>query len=287
MNIPSDHASTLHHVAGTLRELADTVSTQADRAEPDRSGHGPAQATAGVTYIQGMPEIQATIQRAVDRSVSEILTAQPEGPRPEAVLQDALGGVRERIAAGVSMRTLYQHSTRFDEPTKEYVRAVTGYGVQVRTLAEFFDRVIIVDRRLAFIPGNADRTTAVLVTEPAIVRFLTDVFERAWDRAESHPFLPVRAAEAATDIVPAMRDAICKLLTEGKSDREVARRLGFSLRSLQSHVARLKDQYGAQHRLQLGYLMGIEEAQAAAKSRERKGESDEPLRDLAEEIAGI
>ncbi|PZH00276.1 LuxR family transcriptional regulator [Streptomyces sp. NTH33] len=287
MNIPNDHASTLHHVARTLHELADTVSNQADQAEADCSGCGCAKAPAGITYIQGIPEIQATIQRAVDRSTSEILTAQPEGPRPEAVLQDALSGVRGRIAAGVSMRTLYQHSTRFDEPTKEYVRAVTGYGVQVRTLAEFFDRVIIVDRKLAFIPGNADRTTAVLVTEPAIVRFLVDIFERAWDRAEPHPFLPVRAAEAATDIMPAMRDAICKLLTEGKSDREIARRLGFSLRSLQSHVARLKDQYGAQHRLQLGYLMAIEEAQAAAKPKENNGESGEPLRDLAGEFTGI
>ncbi|ARP73040.1 hypothetical protein LK07_28305 [Streptomyces pluripotens] len=199
------------------------------------------------------------MQHALDNATTEILTAQPDGPRPSAVLTAALNAVRRQLASGISMRTLYQHSTRFDEPTKEYVRAVTGYGAQVRTLAEFFDRLIIVDRQTAFIPANADRTSAAVVTEPAVVNFLADIFERAWDRAEPYPFLPVRAADAATEIGPAIRDAVCKLLVEGRSDREIARRLGFSLRSLQSHVARLKEEYGAEHRLQLGYLMGVKD----------------------------
>ncbi|MGW6391722.1 helix-turn-helix transcriptional regulator [Streptomyces sp. NPDC055103] len=210
----------------------------------------------GFDTIEGLPEINRVIQDMLDGVMSEILTAQPDGPRPSVVLDDALEVVRDRIAAGVSMRTLYQHSTRFDEPTKEYVRVVTSYGAQVRTLAEFFDRMIIVDRRAALIPANSARTSAVLITLPAVVLFLADIFDRAWDRAESYPFLPVRAADAAPEVIPAIRGSIRKLLIEGRSDKEIARRLGLSLRSLQAHVARLKEEHGAEHRLQLGYLMG-------------------------------
>jgi sugar-specific transcriptional regulator TrmB len=259
-----DPALTLRHAAAALRELSRSLETQAQLLPPPavdrRPADGTGTSTAGFRYVHGLQQIAEAIQRELDTATSEILTAQPDGPRPGAVLAHALEAVRDRIASGVSMRTLYQHSTRFDEPTKEYVRTVTGYGAQIRTLAEFFDRLIIIDRSTAFVPANAERTTAVVVTEPAIVKFLTDIFERAWDRAEPYPFIPVRAADAAAEIIPPIRDAICKLLVEGRSDREIARRLGFSLRSLQSHVARLKDDYGAQHRLQLGYLMGVKDA---------------------------
>ncbi|MEU4044257.1 hypothetical protein ACK389_30890 [Streptomyces antibioticus] len=267
---PDDPAcrEALVRVGEALGDLSRAVSLRAGRAsaatvrvpEPTVPARG-----VGFETIDGLPEINDAIEDLLGSVTSEILTAQPDGPRPSAVLAEALSAVRDRIAAGVSMRTLYQHSTRFDEPTKEYVRAVTSYGAQVRTLAEFFDRMIIVDRRAALIPANAARTSAVLITHPAVVHFLADIFERAWDRAESYPFLPVRAADAAPEVIPAIRGSIQKLLIEGRSDKEIARRLGLSLRSLQAHVARLKEEHGAEHRLQLGYLMGLQGKAAATR----------------------
>ncbi|MES4890672.1 hypothetical protein [Streptomyces sp. NPDC096012] len=261
----ADYRTTMRNVAEALSGLSRAVAEQADWAPaaprpesdirflPAESGT----AHSAFRYLHGLPDINRAIQNELDGARSEILTAQPDGSRPHAVLRDALAAVRRQLAAGVAMRTLYQHSTRFDEPTKQYVKAVTEFGVQVRTLPEFFERLIIIDRSVAFIPGSRDRTTAVLVREPALVGFLTDVFTRQWDRAEPFPFVPVRAAEAAGDVIPDMRETIRKLLIEGRSDKEIARRLGLSLRSLQTHVARLKDDHGAQHRLQLGYLMAL------------------------------
>ncbi|WP_435612954.1 LuxR family transcriptional regulator [Streptomyces sp. bgisy159] len=261
----ADYRTTMRNVAEALSGLSRAVAEQADwaptapRPEPGvrplPTGSGTAH--SAFRYLYGLPDINSAIQNELDGARSEILTAQPDGSRPHAVLRDALAAVRRQLAAGVAMRTLYQHSTRFDEPTKQYVKAVTEFGVQVRTLPEFFERLIIIDRTVAFIPGSRDRRTAVLVREPALVGFLTDVFTRQWDRAEPFPFVPVRAAEAAGDVMPDMRETIRKLLIEGRSDKEIARRLGLSLRSLQTHVARFKDDYGAQHRLQLGYLMAL------------------------------
>ncbi|MGW4223440.1 hypothetical protein ACWEG1_08235 [Streptomyces bauhiniae] len=260
-----DYRTTMRNVAEALSGLSRAVAEQADWAPPKRPDAAGTRPDTGETgsvnsafrYLNGLPDINRAIQNELAGAREEILTAQPDGSRPPSVLRDALASVRRQLAAGVAMRTLYQHSTRFDEPTKQYVKVVTEFGVQVRTLPEFFERLIIIDRSAAFIPGSRDRQTAVLVREPAVVGFLTDVFTRQWDRAEPFPFVPVRAAEAAGEVIPDMRESIRKLLIEGRSDKEIARRLGLSLRSLQSHVARLKEDYGAQHRLQLGYLMAL------------------------------
>jgi DNA-binding NarL/FixJ family response regulator len=235
-----------------LAQLA-KQQNQESPAPPALAGEA---APPGVVYLHGLPEINRTIQTALEDARREILTAQPDGPRPGAVLDEALESVRRQIAGGVAMRTLYQHTTRFDEATKNYVRTVTDHGVQVRTLAEFFDRLIVIDRGTAFISANEDRTVASMITEPSVVRFLSDVFERSWDRAEPFPFVPIHAAQAAPEVVPAIRESIRRLLVEGHSDKVIARRLGISERSLQAHVAAIKDGLGAKNRLHLGYLLG-------------------------------
>lgn len=269
-----EYRDALFKVGEALGSLSRAITAQAlhehaTEEAPDASA-GPGSG-AGFETVDGLTEIKLAIQQALDGATREILTAQPDGPRPAAVLHDALEAVRAQITSGVSMRTLYQHSTRFDEPTKEYVRAVTEHGAQVRTLAELFDRMIIVDRRTAFIPANSSRTSAIMITKPAVVNFLADIFDRAWDRAESYPFLPVRAADAAPEVIPAIRESIRKLLIEGRSDKEIARRLGLSLRSLQAHVARLKEEHGAQHRLQLGYLLALKQAGADGTAHDSSG----------------
>ncbi|MBL1095005.1 MULTISPECIES: helix-turn-helix transcriptional regulator [Streptomyces] len=215
-----------------------------------------AERDSNLAYLYGVPTINEAIQESLHQVRREILTAQPDGPRPAEVLEDALDAVRKQIASGVAMRTLYQHSSRFDEATKAYVRTVAGYGVQVRTLSEFFDRMIIFDRSTAFIPASGDKTSAVKITNPAVVHFMVGLFEREWDRAEQFPFIPTHNAGAASVVMPAMRESILRLLIEGRTDKEIARRLGISQRSLQTHVSQLKKELSAHHRFQLGYFIG-------------------------------
>lgn len=213
----------------------------------------------GIEYIHGLEPINAQIAAAVDSARYEILTAQPGGPRPQAVLAAALNAVRDRIAAGVGMRTLYQHSTRFDEATKDYARAVIKLGAELRTLDEFFERLVIIDRATAFLPATPDRTTALKITEPALARFLGDFFDRTWERAAAFPFRPNRARDAASEIMPEIRQAIRRLLIEGHADKTIGRRLGISERTISAHVAWLRDSVGAANRLQLGYRLAEED----------------------------
>ncbi|MFH7596490.1 helix-turn-helix transcriptional regulator [Streptomyces racemochromogenes] len=251
----------LRELATHLGLLAQEAAQQAARPAQATAAEAPAEEVVGpgVRYLHGLGSISTAINEALGSVRRDILTAQPDGARPSAVLKDALESVRRQISAGIAMRTLYQHTTRFDEATKEYVRAVTEYGAQVRTLEEFFDRLIIVDD-VAFISANEDRTTAISITEPTIVRFLRDTFDKAWDRAKPFPFVPLHAAKAADEVVPAIRESISRLLVEGYSDKAIARRIGISERSLQAHIAAIKQELGAHNRLQLGYLLGRNEA---------------------------
>lgn len=208
-------------------------------------------------YLSGASEIQEYISSCSLDLEREMITAQPGGGRPAATLEKVLPGVLRLLARGVQVRTLYQHTARFNEPTKRYVEAVTAAGGEVRTLEEFFDRMIIMDRELALLPARPDNKVVVAVTDKAVVSFLVGVFERSWQRAM--PFLPAAAAKASAEVTPEVHAMIKRLLVEGLTDSAIARRIGTSERTLHTHLARIRTELGAGSRTQLGYLIAKEE----------------------------
>lgn len=194
------------------------------------------------------------IEGAVREAEMELLTAQPQAARDSSSL--SVAAVREKAALdrGVTMRTLYQHSARRHAPTRKYVAEVTAHGAEVRTLDEFFNRMIVIDRRLAIIPGAPDLSVAMAIREPGLVTYLVDVFERAWERARSFSNTTERSMMHA--IAKEQRAMTIRMLIEGHSDPVSAKRLGVSARTFAAYVADLKEEYDAETRFQLGYTMG-------------------------------
>ncbi|MBO0844388.1 MAG: LuxR family transcriptional regulator [Nocardioides sp.] len=197
--------------------------------------------------------IQTFINGAVAEAEEELLTAQPQTGRERASLKAAAARDRSAIDRGVKMRTLYQHSARRHGLTREYVSEVSAHGAEVRTLDEFFNRMIVIDRRLAVIPGPGGTTEAIAIQEPALVAYLVDVFERAWERAR--PFTNTERS-MMNDIAREQRAMTIRMLIEGHSDPVSAKRLGVSARTFAGYVADLKSEYDAETRFQLGYTMG-------------------------------
>ncbi|MCF3178955.1 LuxR family transcriptional regulator [Streptomyces polychromogenes] len=208
-------------------------------------------------YLHGLAEIREYVDRASREATVEILTAQPGGGRSAATLDAALPLALDQLRRGVRMQTLYQHSARFNEPTKAYVEAVVEAGGQVRTLDEFFERLFVIDRRQALLPAKEDRTVAVVVHDKALVQFLADVFDRNWQRAAE--FTPAGATHASVEVMPAIHGMIKRLLVEGLTDSAIARRLGISERTYHTHLARIRKGMGASNRLQLGYRLAKEQ----------------------------
>jgi hypothetical protein len=104
------------------------------------------------------------------------------------------------------------------------------------------------------IPGpGGDDNVAIAVQEPALVAYLVDVFERAWERAR--PFTNTERT-MMNDIAREQRAMTIRMLIEGHSDPVSAKRLGVSARTFAGYVADLKAEYDADTRFQLGYTMG-------------------------------
>ncbi len=212
----------------------------------------PMPASGAVTEVRG-EAINPFIAALVADAESELLTAQPQTGRNAATLAAATARDVAALERGVKMRTLYQHSARRSRVTYKYVAAVSARGAEVRTLDEFFNRLIVVDRRVAVIPGHDSLAVALAVREPSIVAYLVDMFERTWERGRP---LDTRENTLSREIAAEQRAMTIRMLIAGYADPASAKRLGVSPRTYAAYVADLKSEYDAQTRFQLGYEMG-------------------------------
>ena len=274
--LPVDPASVQSRVVVPLsREGADLLNESAEWAEAfselgQTFRHATRSAIAPITELRGVPQIDSFLQMMISDARSELLTAQPYGRRPAEQLAQAENRDLKALDRGVKMRTMYQHSARQSPPTREYVAELTAHGGEVRTLDEFFKRLIIVDREVAVIPGSEDHAIAMALRDKSVVAYLVDIFERAWERGR-----PFTAHEARNDrsIADDVRAMTIRLLVEGHSDPASAKRLGVSTRTYAGYIAALKEEYGVQTRFQLGHAMG-QAAHVTEPPREGAEEED-------------
>ncbi|WP_310961609.1 TrmB family transcriptional regulator sugar-binding domain-containing protein [Nocardioides terrisoli] len=236
--------------AELLSESTDWANAFAELSQAFRRGTA---TDSPLTDMRGTANINRYLQTVVGDAEFELLTAQPDGARSAAILKIAIDRDVAALRRGVTMRTLYQHSARRSVSTREYVARVTEDGAQVRTLDEFFNRLIVVDRRLAVVPASDDDTHAIAIHEPALVAYLADIFERYWERA--HEFSD-REAPTRRAVADDVHNMTVRMLIEGHSDNASAKRMGVSARTYAGYVAALKEEYGVDTRFQLGHAMG-------------------------------
>jgi len=229
--------------AGTFSELGQIFRTS------------PRAAVSPITEIHGIEKINNFIETAINDSRHELLTAQPNGRRPANYLAMAEDRDVRALERGVRMRTLYQHSARHSPPTREYVADIVERGGEVRTLDEFFRRLIVVDRQVAVVPASDNHKVAIAIHDKSLIAYLVDIFDRSWERAQ--PF-NLSGNQVERNIAADVRALTIRLLVEGHSDPASAKRLGVSTRTYAGYIATLKDEYGVQTRFQLGYAMGAD-----------------------------
>ncbi|MGW7413559.1 helix-turn-helix transcriptional regulator [Streptomyces sp. NPDC054863] len=232
-----------------LRAFRDQFARLASDYEKGQQSGG-----AEVETIPGLSEVRAALNRASEQCVEDMITVQPGGTRTPEVLQDALARDSELLARGVRMRTLYHHTARFNGPSQAYVATVSALGGQYRTAHQLCGRMVIFDRRTAFLPDHRGTLGAVVVREPSIVHFLCELFEQAWSQAK--PF-----SDAANDGLEAVAKdldrTLLQLLATGLKDETIARRLGMSLRTTRKHIADIMQTLGAESRFQAGAAVAI------------------------------
>jgi len=258
---PVDPSTIQGHVVGPLSSEGARLITESSEWARDFGvmAHAwrrtPASESSGpFTHLHGQ-QIISVIASLAAECTDEVLTAQPQNRRDMGEdLARALQTDSDLLRRGARMRTLYQHSARRSTATRAYVAAVTELGAEVRTLDEFFNRMLVFDRHVAVIPSPDSMRTALLVREPTVVAYLVDVFERSWERAR--PFTS-RDATVMKDIAAEQRAMTMRMLIEGYSDPAAAKRLGVSPRTYAGYIADLKREFDVETRFQLGYRVGL------------------------------
>lgn len=221
-----------------------------------------------ITVLEGRSHIMSVLREASTRATEEVLTAQPGGNRLTHNMQQGLENARSAIASGARLRHLYQHPARYSPGLRDYVAQIPADHLQVRTVEQTVDRLIVFDRSVAYIPAAPGDEAALEIRHPALVRYLTRVFEVLWVQATPYSEqLPVAAPGTP---VTAVQQSIARLLAEGHVDDLIARRLGISVRTCRSHISKLMQSLGARSRTHLGALLvrsGIVDQESATTAK--------------------
>ncbi|WP_280691654.1 helix-turn-helix transcriptional regulator [Kitasatospora sp. GAS204B] len=183
----------------------------------------------------------------------EVLTSQPGGGRPIDHLEDAVTRDEDMLRRGVGMRSIYQHSARYNPPAVAYAERVAALGGQVRTHGDGLVRMIIFDRTTGIMGVRQSSGAALVVRDPDVVAFMIAAFDRAW--LASLDFPTGYAREEAKAVSRDIKHVITKLLAEGFDDKSIARRIGVSERTCQRHISEIMTQLGAASRFQAGFLL--------------------------------
>ncbi|MFG2821836.1 hypothetical protein ACGFX4_20700 [Kitasatospora sp. NPDC048365] len=232
--------------------LARAVALPSDLNELAEAFHRPSDSGGSIEYVHGKALINQRLQHAMAVGMGEGLAMQPGGPRPPEMLASSMTRDLATLRQGTAMRTIYNASTRYHQPTRDYVSTLAKEGWMFRTLDEPYARLLIIDRRLAVIPV-VDYDVAAFVHDPAVITFMAEeVFERNWSRALE--FDGDRAVPQ--QVVSRLRRTIIDLLLSGTNHRVIARRLGISERTLARHIAEMREEHNVDSLFQLGYILG-------------------------------
>jgi hypothetical protein len=134
--------------------------------------------THSITVLEGGERINAALNLATAQCRTEMLTIQPSNRLSEAQLIQGLERDRPMIERGARIRTLYQHTARYNPEKLAYVAQLSNGRVEYRTIDELVERLIICDEAVAFIPTRDDQQVALELRHPGLIRYLINVEPR-------------------------------------------------------------------------------------------------------------
>lgn len=211
----------------------------------NRLPHNENQEGSEIRAISDPAAVKREVYAAIAACAEDLIVLRPGGPRTQQ--QFALDD--EVLERGVTCRILYQHTARANLGLRPLAQKLARHGGEVRTSSAGFERMVILDRRIAFVPTgppDGDVPGAAVVTNPAVVEFLCRGFERTWASAMSVEH--AEYDEASVDI----KVTLLRLMASGLKDEAIAQRLGMAPRTCRRHMSAIMAELDVTSRFQAG-----------------------------------
>lgn len=202
-------------------------------------------AGTGAEFLADRDEVNDRIGGILVSAQSELLGAHPNGPRSREQMQLGIPRDTAALKRGVKYRTLYRDAVRDDAVTCEWASTMGPRGAHFRTLADPFERIIIVDRKTAVIPDyvipDAPDGAAWIITSLPMVGYCVHAFEQEWRRATVwHGERRVRGLTASGGLLSDLHKAILRGIAAGDSLERVARGLETTVRTVQRQLDQIR-----------------------------------------------
>ncbi|WP_052848371.1 helix-turn-helix transcriptional regulator [Streptomyces avicenniae] len=206
-------------------------------------------AKSSIEIVEGIDNIRAVIDDLGRTCAKSLDALVPGGAQSDASLRAAVAVDLELLSRGIRIRSLFQHTARTHRATAVYAATLAGAGGQVRSTSVLPTRMLIYDE-CAVLPLDPLDTAAggALVRDPAVLKFLKQLFEHYWDRALDFAEDEQKAGPEPTGV----EREVLLLMAAGKKDEAIAHQLGMSPRSVSRIVARLMERLEADSRFQAG-----------------------------------
>jgi DNA-binding CsgD family transcriptional regulator len=211
-----------------------------------------------VTELTGADSIRRQLEQLARTARREVLSFVPGGLQQRECIAASKTVNDQVLSRGVRLRSVYLDSARRDRVTSAHLRWLCTRGAEVRTLPVLPIRMIVFDREHVMLPPDfSSPGTAVLVSGPGVATAITELFHHFW--RDGTPFRVDEGgeAQASESELPDEWKALLRLLKEGCTDEQAARRLGVSTRTVGRITAELMAQLGARSRFEAGVLAAL------------------------------
>jgi DNA-binding CsgD family transcriptional regulator len=211
---------------------------------------GTAELSDQVAIVTGHARLRALARQLIASPTTELLNTNTAVQRRAVRVADLVEPPAEAMANGLQVRCVYATGyLRFPEG-EEILRRSQQFGEHVRVSDEVPLQLLVIDRRVAYVPLLLPHVdAALLVRAPRLVEALCGFFELLWERAT-----PWHEPGLATDPLTPTQRRVLELLAAGFTDAQVADQLRVNVRTVRRHVGAVLDRLGVRTRFAAGVV---------------------------------